>query len=470
MRDLRLIGVHEDGQHLLLAGPDDERYTVPLDESLRAAARRDRPRLGQLQIEIGGGLTPRDVQALIRAGSTAEEVADRAGWAVEKVRRYEGPIVAEREHVAGLAQKVRMPGRGGSGGAPTLAARVAERLGSRGVASEKVSWDASRLPDAGWTVSVTFPAGGRQRTAHWAFDVSARTVVATDDEALWLGEDVEGGSPLPAPHLVASSSEDTPHVYDVEAEGGIHAAKRRSAGHGDAAKAGANGPGTANAGGGQGAASEAPLDLMSAMRARSTARTRRGRREPAHVDAQTREDALPLEQISYDPSVMGLPPAGRGAHPDDVVLTASSPVLDEQAAADHLQAPEGSPDPHDRSDSSSSGAAETPVSVDATDDTTVDAGTGARPTAPGRLAEHEELTLLDPPPALRGEPEEQRPETDLAAVARARTERAKTGADRAEEAEEAAARQRHPAGSSARRRGRPSVPSWDDVMFGAARD
>ena len=100
MQDLRLIGVHEDGQHLLLANADGGRFRLPLDEALRAAARRDRPRLGQLQIEIEGGLRPRDVQALIRRGLSAEEVADRAGWTLEKVRRFEGPVLAEREYVA----------------------------------------------------------------------------------------------------------------------------------------------------------------------------------------------------------------------------------------------------------------------------------------------------------------------------------------------------------------------------------
>jgi len=32
MQDLRLIGVHEDGQHLLLADPEGNRYRLPLDE------------------------------------------------------------------------------------------------------------------------------------------------------------------------------------------------------------------------------------------------------------------------------------------------------------------------------------------------------------------------------------------------------------------------------------------------------
>ena len=131
MQDLRLIGVHEDGQHLLLADADGSRYRLALDEALRAAARRDRPRLGQLQIEIDGGLRPREVQALIRRGLSAEEVADRAGWTVEKVRRFEGPVLAEREHVAAGRPEVRRrqprrrPGAPSPSGSPSACATAA---------------------------------------------------------------------------------------------------------------------------------------------------------------------------------------------------------------------------------------------------------------------------------------------------------------------------------------------------------
>ena len=103
MQDLRLIGVHEDGHHLLLADADGGRYRLTLDEALRAAARRDRPRLGQLQIEIEGGLRPREVQALIRRGLSAEEVADRAG-----LDRREG---APLRGAGARRARARRPGR-----------------------------------------------------------------------------------------------------------------------------------------------------------------------------------------------------------------------------------------------------------------------------------------------------------------------------------------------------------------------
>lgn len=303
MQDLQLIGVHEDGAHLLLSGGDGGRFRIRVDEPLRAAIRRDRPRLGQLQIEIDGGLRPRDVQALIRAGASAEEAADRSGWTVDKVHRYEGPILAEREHVTGLARGARLRGRGtgsSAGNAPTLSVRVTERLKGRGVDATGVSWDSWRAEDGPWTVVLTFAAGGRQRQASWSFDPADRTVTAVDDEARWLSEaEQPAEGPIPAPHLSSLPARAT-KVYDVEAEGGLRTADR-TADH------------------------EEPLDLMTAMRARSTARGRRrsgGRRgspnAPTNVPGagdHAPEQALPLEDLSYDPESMPPPPPAH-ADPD----------------------------------------------------------------------------------------------------------------------------------------------------------
>jgi hypothetical protein len=274
MQDLQLIGVHEDGEHLLLSGPDNERFQMPVDDALRAAIRRDRPRLGQLQIEVDGGLRPRDVQALIRAGASAEEVASRAGWTVEKVHRYEGPILAEREHVAGLAQQARLRSRNGAsagGSAPTLSARVIERLEARDVEATDASWDSWRSEGGPWNVVLTFAAGGRQRQASWVFDLADRTVSAVDDEARWLSEDEqETGGPIPAPTLRPAARGDST-VYDVEAEGGLRPSTRDE--HPDD-----------------------PLDLMTAMRKRSSAR---GRRKPAARSAGSPGAAKPVPALPH---------------------------------------------------------------------------------------------------------------------------------------------------------------------------
>lgn len=142
--ELRLIGVHESGEHLLLTDGDGGRYLLPLDESLKAAARRDRPRLGQLQIEIDGAIRPREVQAMMRTGLTPEEIADRTGWSAERIRRYEAPVLAEREYAANLAKQVYVR----TGSSPlTLGTRVGRRLHNRDVDEALTSWDAVRDDD-----------------------------------------------------------------------------------------------------------------------------------------------------------------------------------------------------------------------------------------------------------------------------------------------------------------------------------
>lgn len=216
MQDLRLIGVQDDGGHLILVSRDGDRYRLPLDEALRAAARRDRPRLGQLQIQIDGGLRPRDVQALIRSGMPSAEVATRAGWTLEKLAKYEGPILAEREYIASLARATTTRSRSGS---LPLGERVAERLAARDVSADTLDWDAWRKDGPDWMVTASFVAGGRDRVATWSYDVRARTLVPRDDEARWLTEDAPVSDPDAARKAVP--------VYDVEAEGGITSRRTR---------------------------------------------------------------------------------------------------------------------------------------------------------------------------------------------------------------------------------------------------
>ncbi|HEY7723372.1 MAG TPA: septation protein SepH [Pedococcus sp.] len=431
MQDLRLIGVHEDGQHLLLADPEGNRYRVPLDEPLRAAARRDRPRLGQLQIEMDGSMRPREVQSLIRAGASAEEVAERSGWPVEKVRRYEGPVLAEREHVAGLARTVTLRGRGGSqGSAPTLAARVGQRLSGRGVDPAVVEWDSARDDEGAWTVILTFPAGGRQRQARWLFDVPARTVTAIDDEARWLSEDDSSGAqtPIPAPHLVSAPVRATT-VYDVEAEGGVSASARRKT--------------SPEAPAGERPAQE-PVDLMTAMRERASARGKRGSRRKAPatktpVDDAPRDDALPLEDIAYDPETMPPPPPARGTHPSD-------------AAPRHEVGDDVGDDVLPAADATTPDVDAATAAVDAT---------GAEETEPDTLPDSQPDTQPDTQPGVDADTEAEAPR------------RGGSGSGDESEDEVGDSRPREPEATTtaparpARRSGRPSVPSWDDVMFGA---
>jgi len=200
MEELELVGLHEDGEHLVLVRPDGGRFRVRIDETLRAAVRRDRPQLEQLRAEGAGNLSPREIQARIRAGATTQEVADQSGLTVEHVRRFEGPVLAEREYVAEQAQATRI---GRDSGAPTLGDLVTDRLAARGVDIGSLSWDAARDAAGPWVVLARFSVDDAHHEARWIFDQSARSVTADEDEARWLSETEIAEEPAARRHLAA---------------------------------------------------------------------------------------------------------------------------------------------------------------------------------------------------------------------------------------------------------------------------
>ncbi|MBO3093257.1 septation protein SepH [Cellulomonas dongxiuzhuiae] len=209
MGELELVGLHEDGEHLVVVAPDGQRFRLRIDDPLRAAVRRDRPQLEQLRAEQASALSPREIQSRIRAGATAQEVADAAGVPVEAVRRYEGPVLAEREYIAEQARGTRV---GRDSGAPLLGELVTDRLAARGVDVGSLAWDAAREGAGPWTVLARFVVGDEPSLARWNYDPVRRTVVADEDEARWLSE-TELDEPVSRRHLAAVRDV----VFDLEA-------------------------------------------------------------------------------------------------------------------------------------------------------------------------------------------------------------------------------------------------------------
>src|SRR6202034_1147128 len=138
-QELRFVAVSEDGRYAVLAVPGrSARFTLPIDERLRAVALGQTSRLAQYEIEVESPLRPKEIQARIRAGETVEEIADAAGIAVERVRWFEGPVLAERAYIADQAQaaSVRRPGESTPG--PRLGEISAERLSAVGADPDDV--------------------------------------------------------------------------------------------------------------------------------------------------------------------------------------------------------------------------------------------------------------------------------------------------------------------------------------------
>lgn len=105
---------------------------------------------------------------------------------VDKIMGYAVPVLAERQHVAEVAQRSPVRRRGSEGTVRRLDDMVRERLGTRNVPTDSVDWDSWRRDDGRWSLQLTYRSGERTRTAMFVYDATGRYSVADDDEARWL--------------------------------------------------------------------------------------------------------------------------------------------------------------------------------------------------------------------------------------------------------------------------------------------
>src|SRR5580693_2644564 len=171
MQELRLVAVAEDGTYCVLAVPGrGGRFVLPIDDRLRTVARGQFSRLAQYEIEVENPLR-------------AKEIADAAGIPVDRVRRFEGPVLAEREYRAQEAQRSTVRGHTESGPGPRLGEIVLERLADAGAPADTLAWDSRKRTDGNWQVQLQFTLDHRPQLAEWVFDPRRRHVIPADDLA-----------------------------------------------------------------------------------------------------------------------------------------------------------------------------------------------------------------------------------------------------------------------------------------------
>jgi hypothetical protein len=143
VREVRLVGMADDGEHVLLTGPEIGTVALRIDDRLKAAVLRDRRLLDQLQAKSVSSLSVREMQSRLRSGASPEEIASEAGVTVESVRRFAGPVLDERNHVAEEVRKLRT----------SAGLAVADAV------DPDTTWDAARRDDGTWSVTASGAAG-----------------------------------------------------------------------------------------------------------------------------------------------------------------------------------------------------------------------------------------------------------------------------------------------------------------------
>ncbi len=194
MRELKVVGLDVDGKHIICEGAPEtggsaEKFRLSFDDRLRAVVRGDGARLGQTQIgiEVTTMLSPREIQARIRAGASVEQVAAAAGADVSRVQRFAHPVLLERSRAAELATAAH-PVLADGPSVLTLLETVTSTLLTRGHNPDSIRWDAWRNEDGRWTVQLAWKAGRSDNLAHFRFTPGAHggIVTAVDDGATEL--------------------------------------------------------------------------------------------------------------------------------------------------------------------------------------------------------------------------------------------------------------------------------------------
>lgn len=179
MEQLRIIG-SEDGA-LVVATESGARFTLPVDDVLRAELKRAHRNSDEAR---GPRLNPRDIQSRIRAGMAAADVAEALGVDIEDVSRYEGPVLAEREHVVNQALAVPVLVAGDlDETSQTFGGAVRAKLAEASASDERwTSWKEDRT----WIVKLEFTAADVDHDARWSFDPRRGTLSPMNADATQL--------------------------------------------------------------------------------------------------------------------------------------------------------------------------------------------------------------------------------------------------------------------------------------------
>lgn len=176
MRGLHVVGISDDGTQLLLAGsPDAARpsHAVPLDGRLRAAVNGDWKADGRPL----SALSPKEIQARLRAGESVEDVARAAGVPLARVMPYAAPVLSERERIVEDARAATPTRDRGTPAAGPLGPTADTRLaGTPGLKAETVTWGARRRDDGAWVVTLDYAARGGARHAEWLWQPAERSL------------------------------------------------------------------------------------------------------------------------------------------------------------------------------------------------------------------------------------------------------------------------------------------------------
>ena len=187
MDELRFV--RRDDRSLIVANDAGDEYRFVVDEAalseLRHLARRERQ---------PGKPGPREIQALIRAGKSRAQVASETGLEDADIERYEEPVLAERRYILERAHAVPVRTEAHDDGDQRFGAVIAERLA--GLGAQTSEWAAWRDEERGWMVSLEFASHDVGHRAVWTFDHRKSMLSPINPDAVNLSKQGDVGERL----------------------------------------------------------------------------------------------------------------------------------------------------------------------------------------------------------------------------------------------------------------------------------
>lgn len=232
MQQLHLVGITTELDGLIFSGRRGARsgtFVVPITEELLESIgqveklRREAEPDGALDETASAmrrlrpssrpesRLTPREMQARLRAGQSVAQVARTAAVDEEWVDRFAAPILAEQARVLETAMALPMTGGRHGPSALSLADSVRVNLHDRGVVPppEPEGWSVHNLGEGGWSVRFEYVSRRRRQVAEWDLDMEARELTPGNRLAGEIGHVSSPRRRVPAA-VAASSDEQAP--------------------------------------------------------------------------------------------------------------------------------------------------------------------------------------------------------------------------------------------------------------------
>ena len=178
MADLRITGVTNN--QLELQAPDGTRHYLEISPDLVKAI-KSKPS------DLPSSLTPREIQAEIRLGTTVAELIARTGADEDQVAKFAAPIITELKHIVTLARNIRLSLAGDRFTDPTqieFGTVMDERLANN--RATDVRWVSKKSVEGVWLVSAEYLLNSEPGIATWSFDPKNLFLVPENQSALLL--------------------------------------------------------------------------------------------------------------------------------------------------------------------------------------------------------------------------------------------------------------------------------------------